>query len=158
MNEYKLEIQVVQKRIDELTHEEKKWMDAAVEAARNAYAPYSNFQVGAVVILSDGTLVTGNNQENVAYPSGLCAERVALFSAGAHYPAMPIRAVAIVAMKDGIIQNEISPCGACRQVLLESEARYNHPIQILLCGKEAVRMIRSAVALLPFSFGKDSLR
>ena len=157
MNEYTLAIQVLQKRIEELTDEEKNWMNAAVEAAKKAYAPYSNFQVGAVVILSDGTLVTGNNQENAAYPSGLCAERVALFSAGALYPKVPIRAVAIVAMKDGIIQDEISPCGACRQVLLESEARHNYPIQILLCGKEEIRIIHSAVTLLPFSFGIGNL-
>ncbi|MDR2921354.1 MAG: cytidine deaminase [Tannerella sp.] len=157
MKEYKIEIPVLQKRIDELTGKEKKWRDAAIVAAKQAYAPYSNFQVGAVVILEDDTIVTGNNQENAAYPSGLCAERVALFSAGAHFPDKAIKTIVIVALKDGVIQDKISPCGACRQVLLESEMRYNCPIQILLCDKEEVRFIHSAKALLPLSFNADNL-
>lgn len=157
MSNYKIEIPICRKRIEELTTEEKKWMDAALEAAKNAYAPYSHFQVGAVAILSDDTLVPGNNQENAAYPSGLCAERVALFAAGALYPELPVKAIALVAVKDGVVQDKISPCGACRQVLLESETRHYKPIRILLCGKEEVQIIRSAALLLPLSFGADNL-
>lgn len=157
MKEYKLEIPVLQKQIDELTGKEIEWREAAIAAAKQAYAPYSNFQVGAVVILEDDTIVTGNNQENAAYPSGLCAERVALFSAGAHFPGKTVKTIVIVAIKDGVIQDKISPCGACRQVLLESEMRYNYPIQIILCGKEEVRFIRSAKSLLPLSFDADNL-
>lgn len=157
MKEYKIEIPVLKKMVAELTTAEKEWMDAAIEAAKNAYAPYSNFQVGAVVVLDNNQIVTGNNQENAAYPSGLCAERVALFSAGAQYPDTPIKAVVIVAVKDGIIQDKISPCGACRQVLLESEARNRQPVRILMCGREEVRIVSPAAALLPFSFNADNL-
>lgn len=157
MKEYKIEIPFQLKRTDELTEKEREWRESAITAAKQAYAPYSNFQVGAAVILKDDTIVTGNNQENAAYPSGLCAERVALFSAGSHYPDNPIKAIFIVALKDGVIQDRISPCGACRQVLLESEMRYNNPIQIMLCGKEEIRFIHSASLLLPFSFNAGNL-
>lgn len=157
MKEYKIEIPFQLKRTDELTEKEREWRDAAITSAKQAYAPYSNFQVGSAVILKNDTIVTGNNQENAAYPSGLCAERIALFSAGSHYPDNPIKTIFIVALKDGVIQDKISPCGACRQVLLESEMRYNCPIQIILCGKEEVRFIHSASLLLPFSFSAGNL-
>lgn len=158
MKEYKFEIPVQQKLIEELTGKEREWMDAAITAAEQAYAPYSDFQVGVAVILKSGTIITGNNQENAAYPSGLCAERVALFYAGARYPDDPVNTIVVAAMKDGIIQEEISPCGACRQVLFESEMRHNMPIQIMLCGKEVVRFIYSAAALLPFAFHAGNLQ
>lgn len=157
MVEYKIEIPVQIKRTDELTERENEWRKIAIAAAKQAYAPYSNFQVGAVVILKDDTVVTGNNQENAAYPSGLCAERVALFSASAHYPDNPAKAIVIVSLKDGVIQDKISPCGACRQVLLESEMRYNYPIQIMLCGKDENRFVHSTSALLPLSFDAGNL-
>jgi cytidine deaminase len=96
--------------------------------------------------------VTGSNQENAAYPSGMCAERVALFSAGARYPDVPVKTVVIAAVKDGIVQKQIAPCGACRQVMLETEKRYNQPVQIVLAGSEEVYIVESAEALLPLSF------
>lgn len=144
--------------IEELGEDEKRYMAAAITSAEKAYAPYSRFQVGAVAVLEDGTLVPGNNQENAAYPSGLCAERTALFTAGAQYPDIPVKAVFLVALKDGVLQEKISPCGACRQVLLETEQRYGHPVQIWMCGKSEFCRADSAAALLPLSFGADDLR
>jgi cytidine deaminase len=157
METYKIELSVQKKRIDELSEVEKQWRNAAIDAAERAYAPYSGFQVGVVVVLADGRLVTGNNQENAAYPSGLCAERVALFYAGACYPDTPVVAIVLAAVKKGLIQEYISPCGACRQVLLETEQRFKQPIQVLLCGREVVCLIDSATSLLPLFFGGDSL-
>ncbi|MDR3262447.1 MAG: cytidine deaminase [Tannerella sp.] len=157
METEKIEIPVRKLRIEELSGEEKQWMDAAVAAAGQAYAPYSGFRVGAVVVLANGMLVTGNNQENAAYPSGLCAERVALFSASAHYPDIPVTALALAAVREGAVQPYIAPCGACRQVLLETEQRFNYPVRLLLCGCEAVRIVDSAASLLPLAFGNEGI-
>lgn len=143
--------------IAELGEAEKRYMAAAVSSAGKAYAPYSHFQVGAVAVLEDGTLVPGNNQENAAYPSGLCAERTALFTAGAQYPDVPVKAVFLVALKDGVLQETISPCGACRQVLLETEQRYGRPLQVWMCGRTEFCRVDSASALLPLSFGAKDL-
>jgi cytidine deaminase len=152
MESYEIKTVVRKMRTEELTDEARRWMALATEAAAKAYAPYSHFHVGAAVTLSDGTVVTGNNQENAAYPSGLCAERVALFSAGATYPGVSVKALTLVAVRDGVVQDAISPCGACRQVLLETERRQRRPIMIMLCGKCEVRTIDSAEQLLPLAF------
>ena len=141
----------------ELNKEEKKIIDAAKEASTRAYAPYSGFRVGAAILLSNKEIVTGNNQENAAYPSGMCAERVALFYAGAQYSDIPVKAIVVVATKNDVIQQQISPCGACRQVLLETEKRYKQPIRILLYGNDVVYAIDSAESLLPLSFNADNL-
>ena len=118
---------------DECTEVEKNLIDAAKEATSNAYAPYSNFHVGAALLLENGKIVTGNNQENAAYPSGLCAERTAVFYANAQYPDQKIEAIAVAAYYNGQFTDDlISPCGSCRQVLLEVESRYNSPVKILL--------------------------
>ena len=142
---------------EELSEDDKLLRNDAVDAAKDAYAPYSHFCVGAAVLLENGTIVKGNNQENAAYPSGLCAERVALFSAGASFPAIPVVAIAIIAIKDGDIQSSISPCGACRQVMLETEQRYGRPLRILLCGNDETIIVSSAKDLLPLCFGKDNI-
>ena len=106
-----VEIRVHRGLIADLGDDEKRWMTAAIEAAKKAYAPYSHFQVGAVAVLEDGTFVSGSNQENAAYPSGLCAERTTLFAAGAQYPDTPVKALFLVALKDGEIQEKIKiPC------------------------------------------------
>jgi len=152
MERYTIEIPVQKFRLSELTDEERFWIDTAIISAKQAYAPYSQFYVGAVVVLENGILVTGNNQENIAYPSGMCAERVALYYAGARYPDVPVKAIVVIAVKDGIVQKHISPCGACRQVLLETEMRSNKPIRVLLAGSEEVHIINSAELLLPVSF------
>lgn len=130
---------------------------AAYKASKRAYAPYSRFQVGAAVLLGNGTVVTGANQENAAYPSGLCAERVALFSAAANYPDEPVVALAVIAQSDGVLREHVSPCGACCQVLVEAETRSKRPIRILLCGKDTVRILSSVSSLLPFSFSATDL-
>ena len=137
---------------DELDSMSRHLYQAAQEAAHKAYAPYSHFQVGAALRLSNGQIITGNNQENIAYPSGLCAERTALFYAGAHYPQEAICSLAIIAFAQGKIQPQIAPCGACRQVMVESEQRSGQPMRILLCGEESVYVIHSAQFLLPFTF------
>ena len=157
MEKYSIEIPIQKFKPDELSDEERLWIETAVTAAKQAYAPYSGFWVGAAVILANGQIVTGNNQENAAYPSGMCAERVALFSAGARYPDVPVAAIVIVAVKDGVIQKHISPCGACRQVILETEKRYNQPVRIILSGSEEVYVIDSAESLLPLSFSAANL-
>jgi len=147
-----IEIPVQKFRLSELSDEERFWIDTAIISAKQAYAPYSQFNVGAVVVLENGKIVTGNNQENIAYPSGMCAERVALYYAGARYRDVPVKAIIVIAVKDGIVQKHISPCGACRQVLLETEIRSNQPIRVILAGSEEVHIINSAELLLPVSF------
>jgi cytidine deaminase len=157
MEQYSLEIPIKKFKLSELSDEERLWIDTAVISSKQAYAPYSQFNVGAVVVLSTGQIVTGSNQENAAYPSGMCAERVALFYAGARYPDIPVKAIVVVATKNDVIQPHISPCGACRQVLLETEKRYNQPIRILLYGSGVAYSIDSAESLLPLSFSAENL-
>ena len=127
---------------DELTAADRQLIDAAKDATRRSYAPYSHFHVGAAVLLADGTVVTGTNQENAAYPSGLCAERTTLFYAGSTHPDTAVVSLAIAAFTNGAFTtNPIVPCGACRQVMLETEQRYNHPIRTLLYGTEGIYLI-----------------
>jgi cytidine deaminase len=106
--------------------------EEAIAASANAYAPYSEFHVGAAILLQNGTVVKGSNQENAAYPSGLCAERAAVYWTGANYPEEPIEAIAITAVKDGgVHRHPVTPCGACRQALLEYELRQDEPIKVI---------------------------
>ncbi len=144
---------------DECTELEKKLIDAAKEATSNAYAPYSEFYVGAALLLENGQIITGNNQENAAYPSGLCAERTAIFYANAQYPNQKIEALAIAAYNNGDFTLDItSPCGSCRQVLLEVESRYNSDVKILMYNrKNEVYVAESIISLMPLSFDKKSL-
>ncbi len=158
MKETRLEIKVQELAVDELSPLEVELMSRAVAAARDAYAPYSRFQVGAAVMLTNGRIITGNNQENAAYPSGMCAERVAVFNAASQYPNVSVREIALVAMKNGTVADRITPCGACRQVLLEMEQRGNTPIRLMMCGKEKVQVVLSAADLLPLSFGSSDLK
>ncbi|MGM9759407.1 MAG: cytidine deaminase [Parabacteroides sp.] len=157
MKEIKQTFTCMEMAANELTSADKNLMEAALEAARHSYAPYSRFHVGAALLLDNGEIVCGGNQENAAYPSGLCAERTALFYAGSRYPEQTILTMALIAEAEGEIRPSISPCGACRQVLLESEMRNGHPIRILLCGRERVLEIPSAQSLLPLSFSDESL-
>jgi cytidine deaminase len=144
--------------IDELTISDAILVRKAREASKNSWAPYSNFHVGASVILENGEIISGNNQENAAYPSGLCAERVALFSANANYPDSPIKAIAVSAFnKNGLTLQPVKPCGACRQAILESETRFETPIHIILDGSESIMVIDGISNLLPLSFGNESL-
>lgn len=139
---------------EELTVDERKLLDVAIEATQRSYAPYSRFSVGAAVMLENGATIIGCNQENAAYPSGLCAERTALFAAGAQYPDVPVRMLAIAARgTDGeLVDTPVGPCGACRQVIIESETRSNDKIRILLHGRKHVFVIDGISQLMPLSF------
>ncbi|MDR2497269.1 MAG: cytidine deaminase [Tannerellaceae bacterium] len=158
MQEFIIETKVKVFAIEELCEEDKSLVDAARNASGKAYAPYSGFFVGAAVLLDNATTVTGSNQENAAYPSGLCAERVALFHAGAAYPEAKVLAMAVTAQTCGKWVGPVSPCGACRQVLLETQARAGHGIRVLLCGAEQAYLIENAAELLPLAFGAESLK
>ena len=144
---------------EELPEQDRLLIDAAKQATQQSYAPYSQFHVGAAALLEDGTTITGTNQENAAYPSGLCAERTALFYASSAHPNKAIVALAISAHTEGeFTHTPISPCGACRQVMLEIEQRHGHPIRILLYGTEAVYVIEGGVSeLLPLMFSASFL-
>ncbi|MDR0431540.1 MAG: cytidine deaminase [Tannerellaceae bacterium] len=157
MRELIIETKIKVFPVDGMPDEYRKLAKAAQEATRNAYAPYSNFNVGSAVLLDNGEIISGNNQENAAYPSGLCAERVALFAANSQYPDSKVLAIAIAAVAKGEQVNLITPCGACRQVLFEVENRYNCPMKVILCGKERIYITESASSLLPLSFDGSDL-
>lgn len=144
----------------ELTEADQKLCLVAIEASRRSYAPYSEFHVGAAVLLNNGIILSGNNQENAAYPSGLCAERCAVFYANAQYPDVPIHTLAIAAtnQQNELTRMPITPCGSCRQVLIESEARFQNNIRLLLYGAEQVVVVSACSYLLPFSFSDKSLQ
>lgn len=157
MKELKLEQIIKIYSLDELTNEYRKLYSTALLAAENAYAPYSRFRVGAAVLLANGEIVIGSNQENAAYPSGLCAERVALFCAGSQYPDIPVLAIAVCAFSENRQVEQIAPCGACRQVMLETEMRSGYPMKVVLCGCRQVTILDGIESLLPLSFKGDDL-
>ena len=139
--------------MDELSQSDRELVSAAMEATKGSYAPYSKFRVGAAARLSNGLVFTGANQENAAYPSGLCAERTTLFAANAQYPDQPVLALAIAARKGNrFMPTPISPCGACRQVISGVEDRFGHPVRILLYGTEGIYECNGIDALLPLRF------
>ena len=143
---------------EELSQEETSLMSQAFEARSKAYAPYSEFRVGAAALLENGEIFAGSNQENSAYPSGLCAERVAMFYANSQYPGVPVKTLAIAAFTNGnFLPEPITPCGSCRQVLLESESRFDTDITIMLYGTESVYVLQNVKQLLPLCFEKSSL-
>ena len=159
MKEYKMETVVRIYELAELSEEERELVEAAMMATNGSYAPYSKFLVGAAARLQDGTIVTGANQENAAYPSGLCAERTALFAAGAQHPDQPVVALAVAARKGRqFMARPISPCGACRQVISGVEERYGVPIRILLYGTEGVLVSEGIKPLLPLCFVDEDMR
>ncbi|MDD2474634.1 MAG: cytidine deaminase [Dysgonamonadaceae bacterium] len=145
---------------EECTDIEKKLIDAAKQTTSNAYAPYSKFKVGAALLLSDGKIITGNNQENAAYPSGLCAERTAVFYANSQFPDQKIEALAVAAYYNGDFTSElVSPCGSCRQVLLEVESRYQSPVKILMyTNQNEVYVADSMSSLMPLSFDEKAFK
>jgi cytidine deaminase len=144
----------------ELPQHEQDLLSQAHQAAARAYAPYSNFYVGAALLLEDGIVVTGNNQENVAYPSGLCAERVAVFSASSQYPGVPVKVIAICChARDFEVNEPLSPCGACRQVLAEYEINGKNDIRVLLMGQTGKILAVSSIRdLLPLVFRREELK
>ena len=145
---------------NELNESDQQLVLRAQKATENSYAPYSKFQVGAAARLADGTIIAGTNQENAAYPSGLCAERTTLFYANSSHPGIAVESLAIAAYTDGKFTNvPITPCGACRQVILETETRYKHPIRILLYGTEGTYVIENGIhELLPLTFDGSLLK
>ena len=145
--------------LEECTETEKKLIEAAKKATEKAYAPYSGFSVGAALLLENGEIVSGNNQENAAYPSGLCAERTTVFYANANFPEEKVIAIAIAANHKGsFTEDVITPCGACRQVLLETENRFHSPMKVLMYSEKGVYAMESIRDLLPLSFGDEMLK
>lgn len=159
MKQIDINISIQSYELDELSPQDQELVQAAIEATKNAYANYSRFYVGAALRLENGKMVIGANQENAAFPSGLCAERTAVFAAQANYPDSPIETLAIAGRNEkGVLPNPITPCGACRQVILEIEDRYKKPIKILLYGTQKIYCVRSVKDLLPLSFVDDNMR
>ncbi|NDW17912.1 cytidine deaminase [Dysgonomonas sp. 216] len=158
MNSFDIVTYIKSYSFDELSDEDRMLIDCARQATEKAYAPYSNYFVGAAIMLEDSTIIIGNNQENAAYPSGLCAERVAIFQAGALHPDKSVKTIAIIARNNSGFTDDIcSPCGACRQVILETENRYKNNIRILMCAKDKVYEVESVKALLPLHFSNEKL-
>ena len=158
MKEIELLIQMRQYAFEELSADDRELVDSARRATHNAYARYSHFYVGAALRLQNGDIVIGANQENAAFPSGLCAERSAIFAAQSQQPQQAITALAISARNDrGFLQRPITPCGACRQVVLEMEDRYHRPVRFLLDGTSSVYEIKSIKDLLPLSFVDENM-
>lgn len=161
MKSDKLEIAFQQyDNFQELEGADRHLFEKAIEARQAAYAPYSNFRVGAAVLLKNGKIYTGNNQENIAYPSGLCAERVALFAASANEPGVAIKAIAIAAAAtDATVDSVLTPCGACRQVMAEYEELHQSSIRIIVGSvADKVLVIEDVRGLLPFMFFDRGLR
>lgn len=159
MEQIDINISIQSYQLDELSPQDQELVQAAIKATHNAYANYSRFYVGAALRLENGKIVIGANQENAAFPSGLCAERTAVFAAQANYPDSPIETLAIAGRNEkGVLPNPITPCGACRQVILEIEDRYKKPIKILLYGTQKIYFARSVKDLLPLSFVDDNMR
>lgn len=162
MKELKIETIINVLQYDELNEQDRALIDAAKGATQRSLATYSKFHVGAAILMDNGEIVTGANQENAAYPSSMCAERTAAYYASARFPGVPMKKIAIAAWtrlhhddstpaEECFQPNPISPCGACRQALLEYEALYG-PIEVFLYGKEAIYRLPSVASLLPVTF------
>lgn len=154
MRELPIKPQIWDAQTDELSEKERELVKKAIEATERSYAPYSRFSVGAALMLRNGEVIIGCNQENAAFPAGICAERAAIYSAGAQYPNEPVMMLAIAARNAlGELQQEpVPPCGICRQVLLETETRFNQPVRLLLYGQSHVYIVDGVKELMPLSF------
>ncbi len=159
MKQYEIKINLQEyQSVEDFTDEEQTVIKSALETKDKAYAKYSHFKVGAAVLLENGEIITGNNQENAAFPSGLCAERVALFYANAQFPDVPISLLVVAAGQNDVLTYEpATPCGACRQVMLETELRFDKPIKIIMVGQNKIFVLNSVKELLPLSFNPDLL-
>ena len=153
MKELKITTNVRVYQYDELVEEDKILVDKAKAMTENSYAPYSNFHVGAAVLLSNGKIVGGSNQENAAFPSGTCAERTTVYYAHSKYPEAKFEKLAIAAKKDGKFTSyPVSPCGACRQSILEYETLGKQPVKIYLYGDDGIYVVDRVADLLPLHF------
>lgn len=147
-------------REDDLNPEDRNLLNMARESAKTSYSPYSGYHVGAALQLQNGEIIKGSNQENVAYPNGLCAERVAAFYASAHYPGIAFKTIAITASADEFEVNDpVTPCGSCRQVLSEYENKEDTPIRVIMKGASGkILVVESIKNLLPFIFDESNLK
>lgn len=153
MKKYQITTEITECAKSELSDDDLRLVQSAENFLTHAYAPYSRFSVAAAARLSDGTIINGTNQENAASPSGQCAERTAIFYANSAYPDQKITAIAITAHYQGqTVKNPITPCGACRQALLETEKRYKTPIRTILAGRDKCLIIQSISDILPLNF------
>lgn len=158
MKELQLQTTITVCSYDELDPALAQLVDLAKSKTQDAYCPYSHFHVGAAVKLADGQIITGCNQENAAYPSGICAERTALFAANANHPHTPVTDLAIACYTDGHFTRQPgSPCGACRQVMTETEHRFGQEIRVVLYGEQECYIFKSAADLLPLIFVSENL-
>ena len=160
MKEHKIEIPVKVYAYEELSLNDRTLVDKAKEMTYQSYAPYSHFSVGAAALLDNKVIITGNNQENAAYPSGICAERTTLFYAQAQYPDAAIQALAIAARNESgdFTKSPCSPCGACRQVMLESQVRGGIPMRVLLYGSDCIYELACVEDLLPLCFTSADMK
>lgn len=160
MREVELKISLLEyNNIDELNGEDKTLVERAMKNVETAYSPYSHFGVGAAVLLENGEIIDGNNQENAAYPSGLCAERVAMFYANSKYPnSKPVTIAVAAKSKKSFVEVPIPPCGSCRQVLLETENRFKSDIKVILVGEKKIQVLNNVKSLLPLSFDGGFLK
>jgi cytidine deaminase len=146
--------EVLVAQMSDLTDDERALVEMAIEATSRSYAPYSHFHVGAALQLKNGKRFIGCNQENAAFPAGICAERAAIFAAGAEYPEEPVAILALTARdtKGQLVAEPASPCGTCRQVIIETETRFKQPVRIILYGTERILIIDGIRQLMPLSF------
>ena len=154
MKELPIQPHIFECQMEELAAEEQQLLKEAIAATDRSYAPHSHFHVGAALLLEDGRVLPGCNQENAAFPAGLCAERAAIFAAGAQFPDVPPVALAIAARDTTgqLTVQPVSPCGTCRQVIIETEKRYGQPLRILLYGQSRVFVMDGISHLMPLSF------
>jgi cytidine deaminase len=139
--------------LHDLSVDDRQLVESSRLASNDAWAHYSKFKVGAALLLSNGEIITANNQENAAFPSGLCAERIAMFYANAKYPDTRVVAVAVSAQfKGDFVDLPVTPCGACRQVMLETEKRFSSPIKVIMAGERQIMISDSVANLIPFAF------
>lgn len=150
---------IIYEDINQLSVVDRNLMEAAIEATKTAYAPYSGFKVGAALLMEDDSIITGNNQENAAYPSGMCAERVAIWKAGSSFPNKKIKKIAITAVSSNKqLDKPVGPCGACRQTMLEYEINQAEDVEVIFMGEVGkVVKANSIASLLPFSFDSSYL-
>lgn len=159
MKQLTLQTNVTVCQLEELSLVLRELVETAKAKTQDAYCPYSHYHVGAAALLSDGQVITGSNQENAAYPSGLCAERTTLFAANANNPNTPVEALAIACYTNGhFTKDAASPCGACRQVMLETEHRFGKDMKVILYGEDNCYVFERAADLLPLNFVAENLQ
>lgn len=153
MEKVNIKTEITLCQTNELSEEDKRLVEIAKQSTDNSYSPYSQFKVGAAILLENGEIIQGANQENAAFSVTICAERSAIFAAQVKYPTIPIKSIAIAARNnEGFTKEPVSPCGSCRQEMVEIETRYSRPIHILLYGQKGVYMMDSIRNLMPLSF------